>query len=192
MKPLPGSTRRPALNARVVGDVDPEHVMTVTAVLRPKRDFDLAAHASSGAAPMSREQFAAQHGASEDDVAKLESYAAAHHLAVDEVNAAARTVVLRGRTADMQDAFGVKFQLYATEDNQRYRGREGDVYVPDDLYGIVEAVVGLDDRPVAKPHSRRLRQPPDGPRLAVKAAPSATTPKPFNAPDVGKLYQFRR
>lgn len=190
MKPLPGSTRRVALNARVVGDVDPEHVMTVTAVLRPKRDFNLAAHASSGAAPMSREQFAAQHGADEEDVARLESYAAAHHLAVDEVNAAARTVVLRGRTADMQDAFGVKFQLYATEDNQRYRGRQGEVYVPDELHGIVEAVLGLDDRPVAKPHSRRLRQP-EAPRLSVKAAaPAAASPKPFNAPDVGKLYQF--
>ena len=98
---------------------------------------------------MSREDFAAQYGADPDDVLKVEAYAGLHHLVLDEVNLAARTVVLRGRTADMQDAFGVTFKLYATEENRRFRGREGTASVPDELDGIIVALMGLDDRPVA-------------------------------------------
>src|SRR5881394_2726001 len=98
MKPLPGSTRHLAVNSRFIGDVNPEHIMTVTAVLRPKRDFSLAAHAAGGGGTMSREQFAEQHGADPDHMLKLEQYAATHHLSVDDVNLTKRTVVLRGRT----------------------------------------------------------------------------------------------
>jgi kumamolisin len=194
MKPLPGSTKRVARNARVVGDIDPEHFMTVTAVLRSKQDFSLAAHTASGGGVMSREQFAAQHGADAEDVLKVEEYAGAHHLSVDEVNLPARTLVLRGRTADMQEAFGVTFKLYATEGNKRFRGREGEASVPDELDGIITAVLGLDDRPVAKPHIRRLDPNYVEPQLGIKpkaaAAAPAATPHAFNAPDVGKLYGF--
>jgi kumamolisin len=191
MKPLPGSNKQAARNARFVGDVDPEHVMSVTAVLRPKQGFDLVAHAARGSSPMGQEEFAAQYGADPEDVLRLEEYAGEHHLVVGEVNVGARTVELRGRTADMQKAFSVDLKLYATEDNKRFRGREGDVFVPDDLDGIVIAVLGLDDRPVAKPHSRRLDASLAEPDLEVKskAAPAAT-PRPFDAPAVGKLYGF--
>jgi kumamolisin len=194
MKPLPGSTKRVALNARFVGEVDPEHFMTVTAVLRARKAFSLAAHRKSGGGTMSREEFAAQHGADPDDVLKLEAYAGVHHLSIDEVNLSARTVVMRGRTADMQEAFGVTFKLFATEGNRRFRGREGDAYVPDELSGIVVALLGLDDRPVAKPHLRRLLASDVKPKSRVKAKNSAAAPaataKPFNAPAVGKLYGF--
>ncbi len=168
--------------------------MTVTAVLRSKQDFSLAAHAASGGGVMSREQFAAQHGADPEDVLKVEEYAGAHHLSIDEVNLPARTVVLRGRTADMQEAFGVTFKLYATEGNRRFRGREGEASVPDELEGIITAVLGLDDRPVAKPHIRRLDPNYVEPQLGIKpkaaAAAPAATPHAFNALDVGKLYGF--
>src|SRR5258708_9598937 len=194
MKSRPGSTKRVALNARVVGDIDPEHFMTVTAVLRSKQDFSLAAHAASGGGVMSREQFAAQHGADPEDVLKVEEYAGAHHLSLDEVNLPARTVILRGRTADMQEAFDVTFKLYATEGNKRFRGREGEASVPDELEGIITAVLGLDDRPVAKPHIRRLDpnyvEPQSGIKPKAAAAAPAATPHAFNAPDVGKLYGF--
>ncbi len=175
MKPLPGSTKRTALNARVVGDIDPEHVMTVTAVLRARETFSLKAHQKSGGGTMSREEFAAQHGADPDDVLKVEEYAGKHHLSLDDVNLAARTIVLRGRTADMQEAFGVTFKLFATEKNRRF-------------------LLGLDDRPVAKPHLRRLPEDDAGQIVGLKAkdaaAAPAATPKAFNAPAVGKLYGF--
>jgi kumamolisin len=191
MKALPGSEKGPATDSRVVGDVDPEHPMIVTVVLRPKQDVNMAAHAAGE--QMSREEYAARHGAEEDDVAKVEAFAAAHHLSVYTINLAARTMVLGGRTGDMQKAFGVDLKMYTTEDNQRFRGREGEVYIPDDLAGIVTAVFGLDDRQAADPHLRKLKiDAVAEPQIAVKAAaePAAASPHAFNAPAVGKLYQF--
>jgi kumamolisin len=193
MKPLPGSAKSAAENSRVVGDVDPEHPMIVTLVLKPKADLNLAAHLSSGA-DMSREEYADRHGADESDVAKVEEFAATNHLSVAEINLAARTIVLAGRTGDVQKAFSVELKMYTTEDNARFRGREGDVYIPDELDGIVTAVLGIDDRPVAKPHLRKLTHLVVAePELKSKAKPEvapAAAAHAFNAPAVGKLYQF--
>src|SRR3954464_2594008 len=116
MKPLPGSAKSAAENSRVVGDVDPEHPMIVTLVLKAKADLDLAAYVAGGT-DMSREEFASRHGADESDVAKVEEFAATHHLSVAEINLAARTIVLAGRTGDVQEAFAVKLKMYTTEDN---------------------------------------------------------------------------
>lgn len=152
MKRLRGSAKEPAHNSRPIGDVDPEKMMSVTVLLRPKEKLNLAKQAPGG--NFSRAEFAARFGAETGDVAKVEEYAATHHLSVHDVNLAARTLVLHGRTADMQKAFGVELKMFTTDDNKRFRGREGHVYVPDELQGIVQAVFGLDDRPVAKPHVR--------------------------------------
>jgi kumamolisin len=180
MKRLSGSGKEPHRKARHVGDVDPEKMMSVTVILRPKAKLKV------GRAPISRQEFAAKFGADPAHVAKVEEYAAAHHLSVHDVNIAARTVVLRGRTADMQKAFGVELKLYATEDNKRFRGREGNVFVPDELHGIIEAVFGLDDRPAAKPHLRKLSISD----LPTKQRSSKRQPKPLRVRDVAKLYGF--
>ena len=193
MKALPGSLKSTAVNSLVVGDVDPEHLMIVTVVLRPREEVSAAAHVAGGET-LSREAFAAAHGADPDDVGKVEEYAAKHHLSVAEINLGARTIVLRGRTADMQKAFGVELKMYITENDERFRGREGEVFVPDELAGIVIAVFGLDDRPAASPHLRKLTHLvlPE-PQLEAKVKPEAeahATARAFNAPAVGKLYKF--
>jgi len=185
---LPGGHKVPVRGARVVGEVDPEHVMSVTAVLRPKKGFSIEAHLASGAAPMSREEFAAQYGADPDDVARVASYAGEQHLTVSDVNLGGRTVVLTGRTGDMETAFNVDFKMYVTPDNQRYRGREGDIYVPAELDGVITAVLGLDDRQAAAPHFRRAARA-DAPRIPISAK-AATATKTFNATEIAALYSF--
>jgi len=185
MKRLRGSAKDRAINAHPIGDVDPERIMSVTVLLRPKKAFNLDRHLAAGGAALSRQAFAAQFGADAADVAKVEEYAATHHLSVHEINLGARTLVLSGRTSDIAKAFGVELKLYATEDNKRYRGREGHVMVPDQLHGIIKAVFGLDDRPVAKPHLRRLH-----PSHVVKTTKRGRKPRPMHVRDVAKLYGF--
>ncbi|HEV2719367.1 MAG TPA: S53 family peptidase, partial [Thermoanaerobaculia bacterium] len=185
---LPGGKKVPVRGARVVGEVDPEHLMSVTAVLRPKAGFNVEAHLASGAEPMSREEFAALHGADSDDVAHVAAYAGEQHLTVSDVNVGGRTMVLTGRTGDMENAFGVDFKMYVTPDNQRYRGREGDIYVPAELDGVITAVLGLDDRAAAAPHFRRAARA-DAPRIPIAAKAAAAT-KTFNAPEIAALYGF--
>jgi len=184
MKRLPGSAKDHALNAHPIGDVDPEKMMRVTVMLRGKKPFDLARHLAAGREAISREAFAAQFGADPADVEKVETFAAHHHLSVHEINLGARTLVLSGRTADMQKAFGVELKLFATEDNKKFRGRTGHVFIPDELEGIISAVFGLDDRPVAKPHLRRLSP------SHVEPKKKGRKPRPMKVRDVAKLYGF--
>jgi kumamolisin len=64
--------------------------------------------------------------------------------------------VLSGTVAQFNAAFGVDLQRFEYPGGS-YRGRVGSVQLPDELQGRVEAVLGLDNRPVAKPHFRVRR-----------------------------------
>src|ERR1700677_3281018 len=54
---------------------------------------------------LSREAFAAQYGASAEDLASVTAYAAGHGLKVEESNAARRTVVVSGTVQAINKAF---------------------------------------------------------------------------------------
>ena len=81
------------------GSLDPNEVMRVTLVVRPrasgpKQEF-LDKLIASGER-LSREEYEARYGADPGDVQQVEAFAAAHALAVAQVNLAARTVTLTG------------------------------------------------------------------------------------------------
>src|SRR5260370_2551854 len=56
----------------------------------------------------------------------------------------------------MQKAFGTSLAHYDSPLG-RYRGRTGSIMLPAELQGVVTAVLGLDNRPIAKPHLRMAR-----------------------------------
>ena len=130
---------------------------------------------------LSREDYAAGHGADPQDIANVTEFAAAHHLAVVESNPARRTLVLSGTVATFGKAFGVTLQQFQ-HPSGTYRGRTGAISVPENLAGIVEGVFGLDDRPQAEPHFQRVQ--PEG-AAASRAAGSSFTP-----PQLASLYKF--
>jgi len=185
---IPGSERQALEGAQAVGPARPDERIEVTLRLRAKTPV---AHALSaiGAADdthpgqrkyLTREQFAAAHGADAQDVASIGAFAKAHGLAVIESDSARRTVVLSGTTQSMNDAFGVQLQQFEHASGS-YRGRTGAVSVPGDLAGIVEGVFGLDDRPAAQPHFQRYQ-----PVLGMHS----TAAKAFTPPQLAKLYDF--
>src|SRR6202000_428063 len=53
----------------------------------------------------------------------------------------------------MEKAFGVALQSHATAEGD-LRLRQGEITLPEELAPHVEAVLGLDNRPQAKPHCR--------------------------------------
>ncbi len=163
---VPGS-ERPEYPGTVVGDANPAQELTVTVVVRSKRP------GTPPVGAMSRAAFADEYGADAADLEMVASFAREHGLAVVESSSARRSVVLRGSVAQMNAAFGVA--LKRCEDGaDAYRGRRGGVTVPSELAGIVEAVLGLDDRPQASPR--------------VRIAPHAATS--FTPPQVAQLYDF--
>ena len=184
--PLPGSERTVEQGSKVVGQCDPAERIEVFVMLRRQRQaqFDaLMSRIQAGdpnVKPLSREALAKDYGAAPDDIVKVKAFAAAHGLTVVREDPAARSVLLSGTIAQFQSAFEVKLEHYQHHTAGQFRGRTGPVNVPDDLHGVVEAVLGLDNRPQARPHFRI--RPPFRPAKAHQVS--------FTPPQLAALYQF--
>ncbi|MBV9232543.1 MAG: S8/S53 family peptidase [Candidatus Eremiobacteraeota bacterium] len=164
---VPGSQREHLPGTRILGDADPIPRITVTIIVRSK---------SSEAPPagaISRQAFAERYGADQSDLGKVEDFARAHGLHVVESNSGRRSVVVAGSVAALSAAFGVTLKCCQAGDIM-YRGREGAITLPSNLAGIVEAVLGLDDRPQAASRAR------------IATQPAAT----FTPPQIARLYDF--
>lgn len=197
--------------AKDVGAINPKEEAEVTLRVRSRMDgaaLQQRLEASASKPPsertyLSRAEFAQSHGASPDDLTKIDQFAHDHHLTVVESSVPKRIVRLRGTLADLQTAFGVTLRRYRSK-QVAYRGHAGPVYVPKELAGIVEGVFGLDDRPAAKPHYLRL----DGLNAAAamakakkataksakktihRIAPKAARGGSFSVSEILKLYRF--
>jgi kumamolisin len=173
---LPGSERSP-IGTRV-GDVAKDEVIEISVILKPMTRM---AAPEAGGAAISREEFAAKCGANPSVIEQVKAFALQQNLKVTNVAPESRTVKLEGSASDMSNAFNVQFDRFEHEGTQ-YRARTGAVHVPAELAGSIEAVLGLDDRPQAKPHFRMRPAPMPG--LAAAQAISYT---PLQ---VAELYQF--
>ncbi len=90
-------------------------------------------------------------------------------LTVTETHLASRRLKVSGTIAAMQSAFGTTLTAVASphpdgSGDVQHRYRTGSLSVPAQLSGIITAVLGLDDRPQARPQFRR------GPAFGARAA----------------------
>lgn len=166
---LAGSARPAPSGARLLGPVPNDEHVTATLVLRRRAEPDVA----NGGPPLSAEQLAQRFGADPDDVQAVLAVLAAASIDVVDVDAATRRIRIAGPTTAMNSVFGIRLQR-CDDGGVSYRHFDEDLTVPPELAGIVIAVLGLDDRPQARAHSRR-----------VEAAPVSYTP-----PQVGDAYSF--
>ena len=188
--PVPGSERAVVAGARKVGKVDPEERLLVTVMVRRRSTprgltavvEELGTRAPQERRHLTREEFAAAHGADPADLEKVEQFAHEHGLDVVEISPAQRRIVLSGRVADLSTAFGVSLARYR-HGREMYRGRKGPVRIPEELVPIIEGVFGLDNRPQARPHLRLLN--PKGKGAKPRAGGISYTP-----PQIARLYDF--
>lgn len=156
---LPGSERHPAAGARLLGPMPPDERFEISVLVRRSGAAAFAARVAALAggrgpgAHLSRAEFARAHGAADADLAAVRSFAGSEGLAVIAEHADRRTVRLAGTVAQFESAFGVQLMRYAHARGD-YRGRSGSIQIPAELAGIIEAVLGLDNRPQAHPHFR--------------------------------------
>jgi kumamolisin len=176
--------------ARSVGKADPSERLEVSVVLRHRQSDvlkDRVAKLAKGEQPgrhLSREEFAQQFGADPADITAVRQFANAHGLVVVEEDAARRTVVLSGTVAQFNGAFDVDLETFE-HPGGTYRGRTGAVHLPDELHGVVTAVLGLDNRPQAHPHFR-VRPPHGNVQWHAEAAASTS----FTPIELASLYGF--
>jgi kumamolisin len=169
---LAGSTREPFPGALARGDSSPDEMVAVTIVVRPRASPPAAGTANA----LSREDFAQRYGADPADLAAVEDFARDAGLTIVETSVARRSVRVTGTVRAMNAAFGTR--LYAAESNGTpMRVRTGALSVPAAMGGVIVGVHGLDTRPQARAHFRRLAAP--------QAAATSFTP-----PQLATLYGF--
>jgi kumamolisin len=91
-------------------------------------------------------------------------------------------IKVSGTAEAIQSAFGTQLQEHKI-DAGTFRTRSGALSVPASIHPAIVAVLGLDNRPIAKPHFRRSKQP---------AAPAAPPPGTFTPTQLARIYNFPR
>jgi kumamolisin len=152
--PLPGHRHVPLPGEKRSGGTDPGAELQVTLILRRRHPLPDLHSAPGDPSPRQRQhlspgEFARKHGARKDDIARVSRFARRHQLELLEVAAHRRAVVLGGKAAAMEHAFGVRL-LEVEHPRGNYRAAAGRLTVPRELAEIVRAVLGLNTRPCAK------------------------------------------
>jgi kumamolisin len=158
--------------AERVRDIDPHSHVEVTVTLKgpalpdPK---DMPKQA------MTPEQFAKQYAVDPKTVQKVEDVLRGYGLSVDGVAFDGRSIRVSGPAASIQEAFPSQLGIYRSADQGEFRGRVGTIGIPAELDGIIESVLGLDQRQVA--HRKT-------------AVAAATASSPLSPADLEKRYNF--
>jgi nucleoside phosphorylase len=175
---LSGSDQAPPPGAVPAPAVAAGEPIEVTLRLRRAAPLDADRARQAGPQkPVTRAQFAAEHGAAAGDVAAVQAFASHFKLRVLDVRAGQRAIVLGGTAAQMARAFSVELRRYALPDGSSFRGPAGAISIPAELLGIVESVLGLDDRPAARrPAPLVVRAAAAAPAARRAAAPRGKKP----------------
>jgi kumamolisin len=129
---------------------DANQQASVTIVLRrPQGAIGTQDLLSASTRRMSREEATEYLRANPGDLAAVRSFVSEYGLKIVSENADARTVRLEGPLNKLAKAFNVDIQLRTDERGQEYLSYQGAVTIPATLAGIVQAVLGLDQRPIA-------------------------------------------
>lgn len=99
---------------------------------------------------MSREQAEQAISANPSDVAAVAAFAQQCGLTISHEDLASRRLRIEGAMEQMESAFGVRLGLATDASGRRHLTYKGAIWIPKPLAGIVTAVLGLDQRPVAR------------------------------------------
>jgi kumamolisin len=208
--PLPGSERTQLAGVQSAGQLNESETITVTLVLR--RRAAIPAALVIGPETVTHEELDAQYGAETDDIALVTSTMTELGLTVTDTHQGSRRMMVSGTIAALSAAFGTTLTLVTSPQlggtgEATHRYRSGSLSVPAALAGIVIAVLGLDDRPVARPQFRRLTAAAASRTVTPETVtpetvtpetvtPETVTPEaaptavPLTAPQVASLYNF--
>jgi kumamolisin len=123
---------------------------------------------------LTRQEYAANHGAAAPDIDAVRRFAAGRGLTVGDVDLGRRSVEVTGDLDSLAATFGTTLSLYKDADGVEYRGRSGELFVPAELEVVVVGVFGLDERPQARPQFR----------------PRANASSQYTPPQVAAAYAF--
>ena len=184
---ISGSERKPVRGARLIHNSHPDQTIEVSLRLRPKSEAKhkelRSALENPGFKHMSRAEYENVYGADPADVNQIKKFAHESGLKVHETGTelVRRTMMLSGSVTNLQKAFNVELKEYS-HPKGNFRGRVGAISVPSEYADIIKGVFGLDNRPQAEPHFRRL---PETPGIKAHAATASYDPN-----EVAEIYDY--
>jgi kumamolisin len=154
---LAGSERASLPDVTETAPLDMQERAEVTLVLR--RRAELPEEIVAGPTVLSSDQLAARYGADPADVDLVSRELTSRGLEVTAVYAVTRRVKVAGTLGDLSSVFGTTLRQVTSPEPKAgrpvtHRYREGPLFLPAALDGVVTAVLGLDTRPQAQPHFR--------------------------------------
>ena len=176
---FPKSERKAVPGATAASKTDPQSNISVSVIVKRKNPLNLEKLTGRH---LSQQEFSEMYAADPANFDHLRDFAHKHGLTVDEgaSSLARRTLVLRGPASKMEAAFGVTLNDYS-KDGKKFHSYTGTISMPQEHAEPVEAVLGLDNHPIARPHFRLLDN-------KKKRKPAQTAF--FNPPQVAQLYNF--
>jgi len=178
--PLAGSYRSPLPEVTPAGGVDEGAPLELTVILR--RETTLPSGADGVPVRLTLSELRERHGAAPADVELVTRVLTGLNPALRVVasDPGARRLTLAGPTLALARAFGTQLSLATAPgpfgEPVTFRYRTGDLEVPAELDGVIVAVLGLDTRPQASAHYRRL-------------TPEQATVS-YTPPQVAAIYDF--
>ena len=169
--------------------VSAEDVIQLTVALRPRGDtvcpsaVEVGQLSISSRSHFSRAQLVELRGAHPDDLTAVTTWATSAGLTVGDSRPGQRLLSLFGPAARLAEEFGVALEWHDLPQG-RVRVARGEARLPEALVEPVVAVLGLDQRPVARPNLRRLPLPKPPGSLAQAA------PLSFEPPALAAIYQY--
>jgi kumamolisin len=181
---LAGSERAPLPGAAPAGQLDTSERAELTLVLR--RRAEIPADIVEGPTVLTGDQLAERYGADPADVDLVRRTLIGLGLEITAVLPASRRIKVAGTLGQLSSVFGAELRRVSSpgpegQGTVTHRYREGPLFVPAPLDGVVLAVLGLDTRPQARPHFR-------APRGGSAAAAAQGSTYPPN--QVASIYQF--
>ena len=191
-----GSARPRPDTVKNLGPVKPEKSLTVTIYLRrdPFATPAPTAHALGRLAPSARpylsaEEAVAVFGAAPADLETVTAFARERGMEVKEQSIAKRLVRVTGTVAQLNEAFAVELCHYEHPQEGIYRSHAEEVKLPASLAGVVEGVLGLDNRKMVhtRPHPSKQRA---AKKKGGKGVAPALPPNTYTPPMLAKLFDF--
>jgi kumamolisin len=180
---FPKSERKDHPGTTVAGRTDAQRNISVSVIVKRKNPLDLEKMIGQH---LSQKDFSEKYAADPANFDQLRDFAHKHGLTVDEgaTSLARRTMVLRGPASKVESAFGVTLNDYEKV-GEKFYSYTGTISIPREYAEPVEAVLGLDNHPIAMPHFRLLDKQRKG---RPKRHPSQMAS--FNPTQVAQLYNF--
>ena len=184
--PLKGSFKT-APSARSVKEINKDEELTVTVRVKARNKMPdlLNAEISTGFKAISRSEFQQTYGADTNDIHRVEEFAYHFGLTIVNSDLNQRTIELQGTLGQMERAFKVELSNYEDNNGKRFRGRRGEIHVPQELDGIIEGVFGLDNRSVATAKFQVLNESHPG-----FASHRVSGNGSFNPNQLAKIYNY--